>query len=177
MATLTGTLVHFLCKYFHINSKEHKGKIIYRIKIFRIVSAFRWKLHPHSISGLGVVSWITDNSPQRQLAPRQLAQKKTRPKTTRPTFRRQLAPHSEDNSPHSEDNSPQLVLTCFNTNRPSSFYFIIIILKTTRPKTTRPKKNSPQDNSPHIQKTTRPTFRRQLAPFRRQLAPTCFNLF
>ena len=36
-----------------------------------------------------------DNSPQRQLAP-----KKTRPKTTRPTFRRQIAPHSENNSPH-----------------------------------------------------------------------------
>ena len=53
--------------------------------------------------------WDQDNSPQRQLAPRQLAPKKTRPKTTRPTFRRQLAPLSEDNSPHSEDNSSQLV--------------------------------------------------------------------
>ena len=54
-----------------------------------------------------------DNSPQRQLATRQLAPKKIHPKTTRPTFRRQLAPYSEDNSPHSEDNSPQLVVTCY----------------------------------------------------------------
>ena len=60
----------------------------------------------------------------------------------------------------------------------TSLYIIVDILdygqlapKTTRPKTTRPKENSPQDNSPHIQKTTcpiqkttRPTFRRQLAP-------------
>ena len=38
-------------------------------------------------------------------------------------------------------------------------------------RTTRPKDNSPQDNSPHIQKTTRPIFRRQLTPphfFRRR---------
>ena len=60
------------------------------------------------------VLWDQDNSPQRQVAPRQVAPKKTRPKTTRPTLRRQLAPHSEDNSPHSEDNSPQVVLTCYN---------------------------------------------------------------
>ena len=36
--------------------------------------------------------------------------------------------------------------------------------RTTRPKDNSPLINSPQDNSPHIQKTTRPTFRRQLAP-------------
>ena len=51
---------------------------------------------------------ITDNSPQRQLAPN-----KTRPKTSRPTFRRQLAPFrrqlapfSRLLAPHSQGNSP-----------------------------------------------------------------------
>ena len=68
----------------------------------------------HSPSCNRLSGWDQDNSPQRQLAPRQLAPKKTRPKTTRLTFRRQLAPHSEDNSPHLEGNSPQVVLTCYN---------------------------------------------------------------
>ena len=59
------------------------------------------------ITQLTVMRWNETGSGQ-------LAPKTTRPKTTRPTFRRQLAPHSGDNSPHSEDNSPLLVLTCFN---------------------------------------------------------------
>ena len=67
-----------------------------------------------TVYGLGCFVRITDNSPQRQLALRQLAPKKTRPKSTRPTFRRQLAPHSEDNSP-----PPHSSVREFPKNRPT----------------------------------------------------------
>ena len=52
--------------------------------------------------------------------------------------------------------------------------------RTTRPKDNSPKDNSPQDDSPqddspHIQKTTRPTFKRQLAPHRINAYPVKYD--
>ena len=99
-------------------------------------------------------SWIMDNSPQGQLAPRQLAPRKTRPMTTRPTFRRQLAPFRRQIAPHSEDNSPQLFLTCYNLKinlnsfrRPVTLAYKRAYIQTypqdygqLAPKTTHPKK-------------------------------------
>ena len=64
----------------------------------------------YSFEWFGVFQWRSG-----QLAPKTTRPKTTRPeenspKTTRPTFRRQLAPYSEDNSPHSAENSPKVVL-------------------------------------------------------------------